>query len=212
MKKEIKRMGFTLAEVLITLMIIGVVAMMTIPALISKVNESEWHVAWKKEFSVISQAYKLYLVDNEDVDFGSDITSITKLSPYLKIASTNPTLPDSNKYLCGDSAGSPLSWTNAMLADGSIVYFINSGWSGCSAYSVGACAAIYIDVNGVKAPNTMGKDIYGLYLTKNSVVPMGLSWDNSWNISCIQPPDTGWGDCTSTRNYGYGCSVKYLKE
>jgi prepilin-type N-terminal cleavage/methylation domain-containing protein len=200
-RRFIRYTGFTLAEVLITLAIIGFVAAMTIPTLINKINESQWHTAWKKEFSVISQAYKLYLIDNEDVDFGYDVTALNKLSPYLKIASTNPTLPDSNKFLNGSSV-IVLSWTNAQLADGSIVYFLNHGWSNCNSASF--CVEINIDINGIKAPNTIGKDIYGLWLTKDSVIPMKLS-----NYTCIQPPNTGWDNLD---NYGYGCSEKYLEK
>ena len=48
--------GFTLAEVLITLGIIGVVAAMTIPTLMSNTGKSELTTAYKKMVSAVNQA------------------------------------------------------------------------------------------------------------------------------------------------------------
>ena len=55
---EVKmKKGFTLAEVLITLGIIGVVASMTLPAVISKNNDKIIISNLKKSYSVIQQAF-----------------------------------------------------------------------------------------------------------------------------------------------------------
>ena len=51
-----KRFGFTLAEVLITLGIIGVVAAMTIPTLISNTNGAKFRSQFKKTISTLNQA------------------------------------------------------------------------------------------------------------------------------------------------------------
>lgn len=51
-----KHFGFTLAEVLITLGIIGIVAAMTIPTLMKNTQDIELKSAWKKVFSEFSQA------------------------------------------------------------------------------------------------------------------------------------------------------------
>ncbi len=51
--------GFTLAEVLITLGIIGIVAAMTIPTLISKIQKQQIEAQLKENYSVIAQAMKL---------------------------------------------------------------------------------------------------------------------------------------------------------
>lgn len=52
-----KYTGFTLAEVLITLGIIGVVAALTLPALVQKNQEKSNIVRLKKVYSILSQAY-----------------------------------------------------------------------------------------------------------------------------------------------------------
>ena len=51
-----KRSGFTLAEVLITLGIIGVVAAMTIPTLIANTNGAKFRSQFKKTLSTLNQA------------------------------------------------------------------------------------------------------------------------------------------------------------
>ncbi len=65
-----KRFGFTLAEVLITLGIIGVVAAMTIPTLISNTNGAQFKTAYKKALSTLNQAV-LMNVAMEDTDFST---------------------------------------------------------------------------------------------------------------------------------------------
>lgn len=54
-----KKKGFTLAEVLITLGIIGVVAAMTIPTLITNTNGAKYRTQFKKTISTLSQAGKM---------------------------------------------------------------------------------------------------------------------------------------------------------
>ena len=56
--------GFTLAEVLITLGIIGVVASMTLPSLVQKQTEKTTVARVKKAYSILQQAYMLTVQDN----------------------------------------------------------------------------------------------------------------------------------------------------
>ena len=65
--------AFTLAEVLITLGIIGVVAAMTMPTLINQTNGAQYKAAYKKAMSAISQAVTLN-VAQDDVSFADTVT------------------------------------------------------------------------------------------------------------------------------------------
>ena len=58
--KVLEKTAFTLAEVLITLGIIGVVAALTLPALIQNNRNKELQTGLKKAYSVISQALDMY--------------------------------------------------------------------------------------------------------------------------------------------------------
>ena len=66
------KQGFTLAEVLITLGIIGIVAAMTIPTLITSTKGTQYRARFKKTLSAVNIAAKASLADN-DVDFGGAI-------------------------------------------------------------------------------------------------------------------------------------------
>ena len=60
-----KRFGFTLAEVLITLGIIGVVAAMTMPTLMNSTQGAQYKAAYKKALSALSQAVTLNVALDE---------------------------------------------------------------------------------------------------------------------------------------------------
>lgn len=83
------RTAFTLAEVLITLAIIGVLAAMTIPTLISDVSRKQHLVAFKKKYAEIVQAIKLSSIDNMETskwDYSLDDEEFFAkyMAPYLK--------------------------------------------------------------------------------------------------------------------------------
>lgn len=70
-----KRFGFTLAEVLITLTIIGVIAAMTIPTLMSNTSDQEYKTGLKKAISTLNQAITMqYALEGTNM---SDFTTNT---------------------------------------------------------------------------------------------------------------------------------------
>ena len=74
-----KRFGFTLAEVLITLGIIGVVAAMTIPTLIANTNSAKFRSQFKKTLSTLNQA-GLMAQAQYDFDYSGTDTACTAAS------------------------------------------------------------------------------------------------------------------------------------
>ena len=72
-----KRFGFTLAEVLITLGIIGVVAAMTIPTLIANTNSAKFRSQFKKSLSTLNQA-GLMAQAQYDFDYAGADTACTE--------------------------------------------------------------------------------------------------------------------------------------
>lgn len=68
--------GFTLAEVLIVLGIIGIICEMTIPTLMNNVQDMQFKTAMKKQYSVFNQVIKLITLDNGG-SFASALTSMT---------------------------------------------------------------------------------------------------------------------------------------
>ena len=83
-----KRFGFTLAEVLITLGIIGVVAAMTIPTLIANTNGAKYRSQFKKTISTLNQAG---LMGQAQYDFDYAGTSTACSTTKENAAVENPT-------------------------------------------------------------------------------------------------------------------------
>ena len=74
--------GFTLAEVLITLVIIGVIAAMTIPTLISSTGDQEYKTGLKKAFATLNQVVAVNSVlgdyDEASISAGTGLTDLLK--------------------------------------------------------------------------------------------------------------------------------------
>lgn len=143
--------AFTLAEVLITLGIIGVVAAMTMPTLINQTNGAQYKAAYKKALSVLSQAVTLN-VALEDTSFAD----VTDIEPILK-ARANVLPGGINGYNVSttrstDGASTPTTDSNTTLFfnDGSMFTFPKTV-SNCTDWDH-RCKG-YIDVNGKKGPN-----------------------------------------------------------
>lgn len=62
----IQQKGFTLAEVLITLGIIGVVAAMTMPSIVGRYKEKQHTIQLQKVYSILSQAFKMAVLEHEE--------------------------------------------------------------------------------------------------------------------------------------------------
>ena len=173
-----KRFGFTLAEVLITLGIIGVVAAMTIPTLISNTNSAKFKSQYKKTLSTMNQA-ALMATAQYDLDYASltaacdkggtekpDVTaSMCALingtlsgATYYSAASSIKIPGSSASYaINGTAKVADKSWKAYQLADGSMVAF-NDVKSctlevGGDITSLAATCRGYIDVNGATLPN-----------------------------------------------------------
>ena len=76
--KSLKQKAFTLAEVLITLSIIGVVAAMTVPTLMSNTSNQQHVTALKKAYSTLSNAMKMMPVN---LGCGSDYECMMSALP-----------------------------------------------------------------------------------------------------------------------------------
>ena len=85
-----RKSAFTLAEVLITLGIIGLVAAMTLPTLVNKYQQKQSIAQLQKVYSVLNQAFRRSEADNEssiywDTSKGSQVFFNTYWRPYLNI-------------------------------------------------------------------------------------------------------------------------------
>ncbi|MDD3238109.1 MAG: type II secretion system protein [Candidatus Gastranaerophilales bacterium] len=142
--------AFTLAEVLITLVIIGVIAALTIPALLNNTNKEEYKTGVKKAYSVLSQAvqthYALTGKRVEDVadDCGNDADCIFENFYSKRMNIVSSTTPSNSKActVSGDGDSGDLTF---YTADG-MAFTINEYGD-----------IVSVDVNGDKKPNLSTK-------------------------------------------------------
>ncbi|MDD3150483.1 MAG: prepilin-type N-terminal cleavage/methylation domain-containing protein, partial [Candidatus Gastranaerophilales bacterium] len=64
MNKIGKKTGFTLAETLIVIAIIGIIASIVTPMLFGTTSDAELKAAWKKSYSDLTQATMMIVADN----------------------------------------------------------------------------------------------------------------------------------------------------
>lgn len=145
-----RKSGFTLAEVLITLGIIGVVAAMTIPSLMNQTQGTEYKTGMKKALSVLNQCVTM----NVALD-GNDFSALTTTATNVQGYSLYNVFVTRMNIVSTGTANAPtnLQGTNYALFfnDGMIISFPQTA-SICNGTNV--CNLI-VDVNGIKKPNKL---------------------------------------------------------
>ena len=130
----LKKCAFTLAEVLITLGIIGVVAAITIPSLVTNYQKHVVETKLAKFNSTMNQAMRLSMVDNGDPDgwlernhnysYPETVEFMnTYFLPYIKYIKTDPS-PSQNGIRVTLLDGSLFSFS-VTQDGGDIVYYVN---------------------------------------------------------------------------------------
>lgn len=181
--------AFTLAEILITLGIIGVVASLTIPTLVNNYRKKQFQSSLKKEYSVLLQALEMYKQDNGEYlklsdCYGKHACLKKNIQPYLKVlidcgnvqASSDKSCAlngyYSGKYIYKTYSGhqaneNKLDDGQLILNDGAQLLFEGTDYS-TSFY-------ISVDINGYrKLPNKWGEDLFTFQLMENGkLLPMG---------------------------------------
>jgi len=232
-----RKQAFTLAEVLITLGIIGVVAAMTLPVLIQKHQKKATVTKLKKAYSNIQNVLLSSYNDNgymSDYFSYGEVINPEKAKEYIEQYWL--------KYLRGSELfygypygknkhnnqydqpyhyanGTPLKINlytgNTGLAqgkflfstsDGTIYYLTILEWEHDDeeedkAIPVFNKIQIYIDTNGVRKPNTLGKDLFYIQINaKNNKIMLFRS--NRSNDEVIN-------DC---KNTGHACITKIIND
>ena len=180
-----RKFGFTLAEVLITLAIIGVVASMTLPALNTNIGAARNRAALKKTLATLNNAVRMNEANNgwnfsvgagtEDGqcdrnDRAEDSTSLCGMFNDSLVGETfigfvSSGTPTNEDWKVVDDMnithGAPNRLLNYRLSDGTVIG-LNGSVSSCTEESWNAVREAnsgactgYIDTNGVAGPNSV---------------------------------------------------------
>lgn len=158
--------AFTLAEVLITLGIIGVVAAMTMPTIIANAHKKQVSSRLKKFYSTMSQAIQMSEVQNGECIYWDKEAAIRDDEGNL-IGNPTGTNAFLQKYILPYVKYISIDENNTLvLADGSYAQF-----------GSGNCIDVEYDTNGAKAPNEFGRDKFDFLICP----------DKNWRDSYISP-------------------------
>lgn len=153
-----RRFGFTLAEVLITLGIIGVVAAMTIPTLMNSTGQAEFKTGYKKIISTLNQAITMN-VALDSTDF-SNLTAGTAsggtMGMFMSRMNLVKTSAAADTDLDNGASVNVAAGTNYTLYfnDG-MVFGFPQGATNCVTTAISANCRGIVDVNGIKKPNKL---------------------------------------------------------
>lgn len=172
--RKLNRKAFTLAEVLIVLGIIGIVAELTIPDLYANFQEQVYKTAYKKAYSVASQAWlSAYSKGNLElcVLWGDDSSHTCNIDDFKAFKAEFKVIKDcgTNTANCWDMSGQQTWGNNAYPRQGGEAFVDNSGmvWAKSAGldYTYPPAGEVFVDTNGSKGPNKFGKDraIFVLY-------------------------------------------------
>ncbi len=216
-----RRAAFTLAEVLITLGIIGVVAAMTLPTLITKHQKDETVTKLKRAYTLTNQAIIMAEIKHGEMENWQDWNSPEKivnnyLAPEFKIDKTYPP---------GDYAEN-MCYNGKMFYENTQYEWLTGVWlsspinPGTASFKTvdGVCiglystsinnAAFFIDINGSdKGPNVAGKDLFFFILADKMLKPYGYDWpDNTINSTA------SWACNAKAVSGGYTCAAKIMRD
>ena len=196
-RHSLKSAAFTLAEVLVTLGIIGVVSAMTVPTLMQNYQRQSYVTQLHKVYNELSQALVRYQNDKNAVNLReAGLTSYDAFGEfqqnYFKIVkdcgnSSAPCFASSYKKLSGSNSNFKCYKYCMVLASGASVGLADLE-NGIFLFAV--------DVNGTKGPNIFGRDAFSLFIyTSNGVIDdlalKNLGEENgkdyTWDTSAVAP-------------------------
>lgn len=195
MKMRLSRKAFTLCEILIVIGIIGIISELTIPNLVKNFQEAQEKTAFKKAYSVASQAWAQVVAENpgtftakggwgvctwsdgSNTNFDANDGRIDFLMSKMRIQKTcintsgcwpDSYEDDSSHKILGHDSNIPTTF-GWVTADGMC-------WS--APYKNVDEVHLLVDTNCNKLPNKIGQDIFSLMLGADGVVYFAID-DNT---------------------------------
>lgn len=197
------RKAFSTAELLVTLTIIGVIAILVLPGFVQDYHKKVYTARLKKNYETVITAINQACMDSNVSSFYmtsyySDLPSFA--NKYLKMAGDKKAASDeafAEKYksISSDTGNTFTISNNGMvvnLSDGSGLYMTAGNRR----------LKVYIDVNGKAEPNRGGRDMFTFYVNAetNSIVN---NTDESTSVST---------KCLKTSYEGAGCIYQLIND
>ena len=202
--------AFTLAELLIALTIVGVVAILTVPHVVKNAFTRANVAVLQQTYTKLSETLQSLMLEEriqvlDDLDLPLSYEDETQSHAFMK------------KYFdiskdCGDSLDGCFAASYKDIEDGrsradlfsfyeaETFFILNNG--AAIAMTADIAGYMFIDANNVEPPNVLGRDLFVLYIDQKGTVSADSAVDGSLtNISA---------DCKSFDGYWVSC-FEYLQ-
>lgn len=189
------RFAFTLAEALLTMIILGVVVALTVPTMKQHSDEVKYVATVQKAMSEVTSAtanVELVHGDASLFNFGSSNT-VDWYAESLKTLSL--TQESWTQY---DLAGVSSTFTPSFITVDGMAWQVSDGGYACGG------GAIFIDVNGPEQPNTIGIDVHGFRVGHLCGGENGDSKTGDFGIFAM-------GDGVNDNNDNWACTSYVMK-
>jgi len=224
------KVAFTLAEVLVTLGIIGVVAALTVPNLMQNYQRQAYVTQLHKFYSDMENALRQVMTEDRAQDLtetrlrgANDTTVATFLKDNFKIvndcggsAIKAPCFNVTDYKIMNGTAFSNLS--NLSMSSTNVRHCVTlaGGEAVCMSEFSGNADTGYgkliVDTNGTKGPNVVGRDLFVMFYYSDGVLDdVNMTPLCRRNNNCISR-NTTFGSCNSINNNLYGCFGKILND
>lgn len=200
--EDIMRKAFTLAEVLVTLGILGVVAAVTMPTLVQGHQKKVYATQLHKFYTETTLALKSYVNDKNAVNLveagltnkAATIDFLTRYFNVVQDCGEDYVPCFGEQYSSMDGKFKPNYGNKAWTCQK--VVSIASGVAICmdaapitGDINAGHVGVMEIDINGPKGPNIFGRDAFTL-----SIFPDGVIDDSNLTIDCRRNGNCGEAD------------------
>ena len=203
-----------MAEVLVTLGIIGVVSAMTVPTLMQNYQRQSYVTQLHKVYNELSQAFLRYQTDKnalslKEAGLTSQAELNTFVSTYFKIVqncstSATPCIAASYKKMDGSASYNGAGASNC--------YAIASGAAICPRYTDDYYYFI-VDTNGAKGPNITGRDIFAMFIYNNGIIDDFNFSENTTAPMTEAARNTNYADvCAADTTRWHGCLGKVIND
>lgn len=192
---QMKKWAFTIAEVIIVIGIIGIIAEILLSTYYYNIQKKIYALKLEKAFSEVQSGFKNYMAVQNCSEmtclglfngFTYDAAWLTNFDTampkiFKKIQDFGfKTLASSNyslRNLDGTDSGLTLWWVYAFkVANGSTIGFYDNDAGNCTQFSTfnsklkNSCMDVYFDINGEKAPNVFGRDVFHFILGNDGLL------------------------------------------